>query len=404
MSNISDLLREAAQEVALEEKEEAEEGIQKAVQQTNAQILRAASPRAAGIAIEDPIILPNNVDVNEDVNALLEQMSIKPKYSGNTIDDIDALLQMQKKKTTTVSNNSSRASMDNYRRRKSERETIRSTKSLATSRTFDGQSWNSTEMSRVSQLLAKAEDKSWGKNIKSTFSTPQQELLFRSMKVVRPTKMNKQKQLLATAAGRLQKFETCDLNLHATKPHQTETATEERNKLHQSMRISSDRLCTAPSKQPSRKALKADPTLRYATFDDAKECTFQPCITGDKKKKKKNNDEDEDEKRGEDSKFAFINRMEAEERSRRDELEFAMGKAKYDALVDKKTCPRCGAKQSYDEFKEKRKSCVHCNVEYCAQVITTYCILYCYTYHNVNTVNTILLKLIIVFFNIGFMG
>ena len=31
-------------------------------------------------------------------------------------------------------------------------------------------------------------------------------------------------------------------------------------------------------------------------------------------------------------------------------------------------CPECGAKQSYDEVKEKRKFCPNCRVEYCAQL------------------------------------
>jgi uncharacterized protein YbbK (DUF523 family) len=48
-------------------------------------------------------------------------------------------------------------------------------------------------------------------------------------------------------------------------------------------------------------------------------------------------------------------RQEAQERSRRQEQEQAIGKAEYDKMIDKKMCPSCGAKQSYDEVKEKRK-------------------------------------------------
>ena len=48
-------------------------------------------------------------------------------------------------------------------------------------------------------------------------------------------------------------------------------------------------------------------------------------------------------------------RQEAQERSRRQEQEQAIGKADYDKMIDKKQCPSCGAKQSYDEVKEKRK-------------------------------------------------
>ena len=50
-----------------------------------------------------------------------------------------------------------------------------------------------------------------------------------------------------------------------------------------------------------------------------------------------------------------LHRQEAQERSRRQEQDLAIGKADYDKLIDKKQCPSCGAKQSYDEVKEKRK-------------------------------------------------
>ena len=51
----------------------------------------------------------------------------------------------------------------------------------------------------------------------------------------------------------------------------------------------------------------------------------------------------------------FYYRQEAQERTRRTELDLAIGKAAYDKIIDKKQCPVCTAKQSYDEVKEKRK-------------------------------------------------
>jgi hypothetical protein len=310
----------------------------------------------------------HELDVKEDVNALLEQMSLKPKYSGNTLDDVDALLNIQKKAHKSSSAASMR-SMDQYRKRKSARDSqLLSTKSVASSRGLDGQTWNSTELSRVSVLLTDAEEKSWGRDIRRAFTDPHKELLFRSMKVVRPASSGGGEVIKnATAGGRLQRYTTCDLKLHALGKAAQEAA--RRSSLVENMRASAERLCTtASSKAPSQRELRADPTLRFATYEDAKECTFQPRIAGKERKAKKAADDEDEDRRGEEDKFAFINRQEAEERNRRDELEFEMGKAKYDARVDKKTCPRCGAKQSYDEFKEKRKNCVHCNVEYCAKV------------------------------------
>ena len=47
---------------------------------------------------------------------------------------------------------------------------------------------------------------------------------------------------------------------------------------------------------------------------------------------------DDDDGRKEDAKYGFISRQEAEERNRRETLDFNIGKAKYDALIDKKVC------------------------------------------------------------------
>ena len=53
--------------------------------------------------------------------------------------------------------------------------------------------------------------------------------------------------------------------------------------------------------------------------------------------------------------------MEAAKRRKTEELS---GKAAYDALVDKKHCPKCGAQQKYDEVREKKKECPACKAVY----------------------------------------
>ena len=110
------------------------------------------------------------------------------------------------------------------------------------------------------------------------------------------------------------------------------------------------------SNNPSR---VADPKMRYTLLDEAENCTFRPKLTS-------STEESGGRKRGgdnDDEKSSFIVRQEATERGRREELEFSMGQAKYDAVVDKKQCPKCTAKQSYDEVKEKRKPCPTCKVQ-----------------------------------------
>ena len=418
MSNITALLREAASEIANEEKEAAEENIKIAAEQIEADLSAKShkgslSPRSISSAKHA------DINVNEDVHALLEQMSIKPKYSGNAIDDVDALLNLHQKKTGKSARTN--ASMDDYRRRKSAHSiAMSSNKSLASSRTSGAVVNYASEMSKVAALLSVSDERPWGKDIKSAFANPQQERLFRSMKVVRPataatTSANRRsstgggalsggnstysgyggsgsRHSLSASSSNLRpsssssatgiaaynnsnidpRHMTSDLSKHSLRRRGDPSDAECKAQQRQEMRTSAERLSSCTVRQPSKSDLKVDPTLGYSTLADAKECYFHPRINGKEKKKSRGNrrgrnDDDDEENRPED-KFAFINRQEAEERNRRDELEFQIGKAKYDALVDKKACPQCGSKQSYDEFKEKRKSCSVCNVEYCAQV------------------------------------
>ena len=102
-----------------------------------------------------------------------------------------------------------------------------------------------------------------------------------------------------------------------------------------------------------------DKNFKYALYDDIENCTFRPNL--------KHTDGGESGGSGtaaEDSKSNFIDRQEAFERKRRSDQELSAGKNDYDATIDKKFCPACGAKQSFDDVKEKRKKCNMCQVEY----------------------------------------
>jgi hypothetical protein len=190
-----------------------------------------------------------------------------------------------------------------------------------------------SEPSKAATMLAMSEEKEYGDRIRMSFRTGTEEMLFRSMQIIHPFSRD---DLGGTGRGRSRE--------------------EWRN-----MRDSSDRLSRPTTDSPTRLDIKFDPTLKYSTYDDAKECTFRPLINGKKKKEKKDSD---DEGKVEDPKYSFISRQEAEERMRREELAFKQGKLDYDAKIDKKVCPKCGLKQSYDEVKEKRKLCPVCSVEY----------------------------------------
>jgi hypothetical protein len=93
----------------------------------------------------------------------------------------------------------------------------------------------------------------------------------------------------------------------------------------------------------------------YALDDEKTNCTFQPKL------KKYHNTESKSES---EHKQQFYDRQDALERSRREKMKDSIGMKDYDSLLTKKYCPSCGAKQSYDEVKEKRKKCSICQVEF----------------------------------------
>lgn len=97
----------------------------------------------------------------------------------------------------------------------------------------------------------------------------------------------------------------------------------------------------------------------YTLFDEQINCTFKPKV-----KRRSSDDYAGDEEKTD----TFIERQEAVERSRQAELESSVGRAKYDALVDKKVCPICGSNQTYDEVKDKRKQCSICRRDYVYKV------------------------------------
>ena len=124
------------------------------------------------------------------------------------------------------------------------------------------------------------------------------------------------------------------------------------SKSTESLRSSVERLS-----RPKTAELRTRET--YALLDDKANCTFRPKTA----RKGSRLSAEEDSKA-----YGFLDRQEAMERSRRQQMEFNRGKAEYDAKIDKRVCPQCGAKQSYDEFKEKRKKCPNCRVDYAYRV------------------------------------
>ncbi|KAG1691297.1 hypothetical protein DVH05_027160 [Phytophthora capsici] len=111
---------------------------------------------------------------------------------------------------------------------------------------------------------------------------------------------------------------------------------------------------SAPSKKSTAR--------KFATDDEELHCRFQM-------RKSKSSSRDDFDGSG-DSGQSFLTRMEAGERNRRKKLELSRGENDYNARLpplrfqDKKACPKCGLPQSYSEFKDKKKKCQMCGVEF----------------------------------------
>ena len=112
---------------------------------------------------------------------------------------------------------------------------------------------------------------------------------------------------------------------------------------------------------------------KFASNDEKVNCTFKPKLGSKKSRDQRGNDSNSDDeanaKEAKDSYAAFLDRQIQDDRRRRSGIENKRGKEAYDALIDKKYCPNCGGKQSYDEYKERKKKCSVCNVEFSNKIV-----------------------------------
>ncbi|KAG3199167.1 hypothetical protein PC128_g5493 [Phytophthora cactorum] len=124
-------------------------------------------------------------------------------------------------------------------------------------------------------------------------------------------------------------------------------------------------VATSPSKYHKRIETLSVPSTKntprkFATDDEEQHCRFRI-----RKKTQRTTDSSRDDfDGGGDSGQSFISRMEAAERNRQKKLALSRGENDYDARLDKKACPKCGLPQSYSEFKDKKKKCQMCGVEF----------------------------------------
>lgn len=210
------------------------------------------------------------------------------------------------------------------------------------------------------------------------FHSMTEEVLFKAMKNIRPQTTSNTRR---SSAGDI-RLTSKNINQHlGSQPSMasTKTATTAATALKKkhfgvNHNASLQRL-TSDVKKTSQNTAGGGRNSKYALDDEKKNCTFKPRLnmrrrdTGRDKGRDDSSDDEAESKTKAAASGAFFDRQAADERRRRTAIETARGKAAYDALVDKKFCPNCGGKRSYDEYKEKKKKCQKCMVDYVNKVV-----------------------------------
>eukprot|EP01041_Mallomonas_annulata_P000457 gene457-830_t len=196
-----------------------------------------------------------------------------------------------------------------------------------------------SEPSDISKLLRRSQNKPWEKQITKSFSNFTEERLFRNMRIARPS----------TSSTSSSKKLSMSQEFILEQSHRLANTKKKNNTLSTEKALRILQIYSRGNTVAERKI--------YAKDDDKLNCTFKPqCVTA--QSVEITNDDDDN------AKSNFIERQEAFQKELRFSIEKARGKADYDVRLDKKICPICTSKQSYDEVKEKRKKCPNCAVDY----------------------------------------
>lgn len=201
---------------------------------------------------------------------------------------------------------------------------------------------------------------------KKYFHSMTEEVLFKSMKRIRPKSATINARSDASV-GSMQN------SVMSVKTYGTKSSSSVHS-LSRSMSINHSQLLNNITS--NHKTTPKNPKARsskFASFDEMKNCTFQPRLRNKRSEaaSKAAADSDEEQSKAKEaaSSGAFIDRQVMDERRRVAQREHKKGQAEYEAQVDKKYCPQCGGKRSYDEYKEKKKNCGVCNIPYANKIV-----------------------------------
>ena len=262
------------------------------------------------------------------------------------------------------------------------------------SSSFSRSGMRKTSTSQVSKLLSASQEGGWAKNVTSQLAsslggkgwTGAQETLFLSMRKVLPvgsrggcSSGSVRSSGEAKSGGGSSRYDSDEDTGSRGSPKRPSTASSVRSSRsgggggmshassssQKSLKVSSSDIreisnrLTQPVKSHYTAAdRKNDPTLKYLLLEEARECERKPF------KSKPWAESNRAAADAEDKDSGFTERMEGQERARRQAMEDRINQEAYDCRLDRKECPNCHSKQSYNEMKMKITKCTICNEEF----------------------------------------
>ena len=247
-----------------------------------------------------------------------------------------------------------------------------------------------TSTSDIAKRLSASQEGGWTKNVTSQISNVQggnsfnaaQEALFLNMKQIHKTLQRNSKSSDAKSTGSSMSARD-DSDDDRTRVSRPSTAGSTRSsgrgsnagsdakrssrgiiplkKSTADLRDISNRLTQPVKIEYTADEKKKDPTLAFMLLDEAKECGMHKPFKAKRwaeSTRAATSDSDAKESSG------FTDRMEGQERVRRQAMEDRINQLDYEARLDRKECPNCHAKQSYNEVKMKILKCSICSEEF----------------------------------------
>jgi len=363
-----------------------------------------SSARSPYVPATGPVLKPAGaasaqLDDMQDVNALVRQARMAASPRGLAQGELEKIQQNNEPISQPKSNASAAAdaraarAQASYLIKKGALKSRDEDDDRISSSSSNGSRLRETSTSHVARLLSASQEGGWAKNVTKQLGgnglSGAQEALFLSMRKVLPLgrksslSARSSSEAKSSGGGGSSRYDSDEdrANSRAGSPKRPSTAgslrssrsgsgsgstsvsrgSESQKPLKVSstdMREISNRLTQPVKSHYTRSEKKRDPTLKYLLLEEALECERKPFKSKAWAESTSAATKDEEKDSG------FTERMEGQERARRQAMEDRINQENYDLRLDRKECPNCHSKQSYNELKMKIMKCTICNEEF----------------------------------------